>query len=159
MKTNLEKKQNGLILTKEGLENLKSELKELTEVKRPQNIKTIKEAREMGDISENSMYDAAREEQSFIEGRIAELEEIIRSAKITECISNGTINVGSKVTVHIDGSEEVFYIVGAPEADPINKKISHESPLGTALLGKKPGDKIEVEAPMGKLIYTVLKID
>ena len=149
----------GLYLTKEGLEKLKAELHELKEVKRPQNIDMIKEAREMGDISENAMYDAAREEQAFIEGRITELEEIIRISVVSEPSKKDVVGVGSKVTVHIDGGEETFHIVGAPEADPINKKISHESPLGVSMLGKKPGDKVEVEAPMGKLVYTVLKIN
>lgn len=147
-----------LYLTKEGLEKLKDELKELKEVKRPKNIETIKEAREMGDLSENSMYDSAREEQAFIEGKIAEIEEIIKSAKISEPTDKDTVSVGSKVTVHIDGGEETFHIVGAPEADPMNKKISHESPLGTSLLGKKIGEKIDYESPMGKTTYTVLNI-
>jgi transcription elongation factor GreA len=153
------KQSAGLYLTKEGLEKLKAELHELKEVKRPKNIDMIKEAREMGDISENAMYDAAREEQGFIEGRITELEEILRTAVITETTKKGIIGVGSKVTVHIDGGEETFHIVGAPEADPINKKISHESPLGVSMLGKKIGEQVEVEAPMGKLKYTILKID
>ena len=153
------KQSAGLYLTKEGLEKLKAELQELKEVKRPKNIDMIKEAREMGDISENAMYDAAREEQGFIEGRITELEEILRTAVITEATKKGIIGVGSKVTVHIDGGEETFHIVGAPEADPVNKKISHESPLGVSMLGKKIGEQVEVEAPMGKLKYTILKID
>ncbi len=147
-----------LYLTKEGLEKLKEELKEITEVKRPEVIQKIKEAREMGDISENSMYDSARDEQSFIEGRISELEEIIKNAVVTMA-QKGEIAIGSKVTVHIDGEEQIFHIVGAPEADPMNKKISHESPLGIALIGKKIGEKIDVEAPIGKLTYTILKID
>jgi len=152
------KQSTSLYLTKEGLEKLKTELHELKEVKRPKNIDMIKEAREMGDISENAMYDAAREEQAFIEGRIAELEEIIRTSVVSEPTKKNVVGVGSKVTVHIDGGEETFHIVGAPEADPINKKISHESPLGVSMLGKKIGDQVEVEAPMGKLVYTVLKV-
>lgn len=148
-----------LYLTKEGLEKLKAELTELKEVKRPQNISVIKEAREMGDISENAMYDAAREEQAFIEGRIAELEEILRTAVVTEASEKGTIGIGSTVTVHIDGGEETFHIVGAPEADPMNKKISHESPLGTSMIGKKIGEKVEMETPAGKVTYTILNIN
>ena len=151
--------KNNLYLTKEGLENLKSELKTLVEVKRPEMAKRIKEAREMGDISENSEYDAARQEQSFIEGRIEELEEILKTAKISDPKKKDSVDVGCRVTVHIDGDEESFHIVGALEANPLEKKISHESPLGSALVGKKVGDKIEVEAPVGKLIYTVLKIE
>jgi transcription elongation factor GreA len=151
--------KNSLFLTKEGLENLKKELKTLLEDKRPEIAKRIKEAREMGDISENSEYDAARQEQSFVEGRIEELEEILKTAKISEPKRKDSVDVGCKVTVHIDGDEESFNIVGALEANPLEKKISHESPLGSALVGKKVGDKIEVDAPVGKLIYTVLKIE
>lgn len=152
-------KNNDLFLTKEGLENLKAELKTLHEVKRPEIAKRIKEAREMGDISENSEYDAARQEQSFVEGRIEELEEILKNAKISEPKHKDSVGVGCMVTVHVDGSEESFHIVGAMEANPLEKRISHESPLGSALVGKKVGDKIVVEAPVGKLTYTVLKIE
>ncbi len=152
-------KNNDLYLTKEGLENLKKEFQNLVEVRRPEIAKRIKEAREMGDISENSEYDSARQEQSFVEGRIEELEEILKNAKISTPAKKDNVGVGCKVTVHVDGGEESFHIVGALEANPSEKKISHESPLGSALLGKKVGDKIEVDAPVGKLIYTVLKIE
>lgn len=151
--------KTNLYLTQQGLDNLKAELKELKEVTRPKNVEVIKEAREMGDLSENSMYDAAREEQAFIEGKIAELEEIIKNAVVAENNEKGTVSIGSKVTVHIDGGEETFHIVGAPEADPMNKKISHESPLGTSLIGKKIGEKIDYTSPMGTFTYTVLNID
>lgn len=148
-----------IYITKEGLAELKGELKELVDVKRPEVAQRIKNAREMGDISENAEYDAARQEQAFVEGRISELEEIIKNAKVSEGGKNGEVTVGTKVTVHIDGEEATFHIVGAPEANPTQKKISHESPLGLALLGKKVGDKIAVEAPIGSLTYTVLKIE
>jgi transcription elongation factor GreA len=150
-----------LVLTKEGLQKLKDEFTNLIDVKRPEIAKRIQDAREMGDISENSEYDAAKQEQAFIEGRIAEIEEILKNAKVT----NGnrdhkeSVDVGAKVTVHIDKTEDTFYIVGAPEADPMTNKISHESPLGSALMGKKVGEKIEVEAPVGKLTYTIVKIE
>jgi transcription elongation factor GreA len=152
-------KNNDVYITKEGLENLKKELKTLVEEKRPEMAKRIKEAREMGDISENSEYDAARQEQSFTEGRIEELEEIVKNAKFSQPNKKDSVGVGCKVTVHIDGAEESFHIVGALEANPSEKKISHESPLGSALVGKKVGDKIEVDAPVGKLTYTILKIE
>lgn len=153
-------KNNKLYITKEGLEKLKDELKELVEVKRPQVARDIQEAREMGDISENAAYDEAKREQGIVEGRIAELEDIIKRSEIVEKKSdNGVVAVGSKVTVHVDGGHEEFHIVGAPEADPTDKKISHESPLGAALLGKKAGDKVHIEAPLGKLTYTVIKIN
>lgn len=146
-------------ITKEGLQKLKDELDELLNVKRPDIAQRIQEAREMGDISENASYDEAKREQSFIEGRIAELEDIIKSSKIAQNTSNGSIVVGSKVVLHIEGDEEEYHIVGAPEADPMQRKISHESPLGKSLLGKKVGDKVEVEAPIGKLTYSILKIN
>lgn len=153
------KRKDIVYLTKEGLEKLKEELKELTEVKRAEVAKRIKTARDMGDTSENAEYVAAREEQSFIEGRIVEIEEIIRHAEVSDSSVDGIVAIGSRVTVHIDGDEETFHIVGAPEADPVQKKISHESPIGSALLGKKVGEKIEVEAPVGMLTYTILKIE
>lgn len=152
-------KNNDLYITKDGLKKLKDELKELVEVKRPEVAQRIKEAREMGDISENAAYDEAKRDQSFVEGKIAELEEIIKTSKVAEQAANGTVIVGSKVKVHIEGDEEEFHIVGAPEANPLEKKISHESPLGSALLGKAVGEKVEVEAPVGKLTYTVLKVN
>lgn len=144
-------------LTKEGLDELKSELKKLVDDKRPAMAKRIKEAREMGDLSENAEYHAAKEEQAFVEGRIVELEDIIKNAKVQKG-GKGEVAVGSKVTVKIDGGEKTFYLVGGPEADPANGKISHESPLGLKLMGSKVGDKFDVEAPIGNLTYTILKI-
>jgi transcription elongation factor GreA len=148
-----------VFMTKEGLEKLQVELKELVDIKRPEIAKKIQEAREMGDISENALYDSARQEQAFIEGRISELEEIIKNAQISTAESKDSIVVGCKVTVHIDGDQEIFHIVGAPEANPLEKKISHESPLGASLMGKRVGDKVEVAAPIGKLVYKILKIE
>ncbi len=148
-------------VTKTGLETLKKELKELIEMKRPEMAQRIKVARDNGDISENAEYDAARQEQAFVEGRISELEEIVKTAKVSETKpgKKDQVYVGAKVTLHIDGDKEIFYIVGAPEANPALKKISHESPLGSALLGKKVGEKIKVEAPVGSLTYTILGIE
>ena len=153
-------KQN-LVLTKEGLEKLKNEFTNLVDIKRPEIAKRIQDAREMGDISENSEYDAAKQEQAFIEGRISEIEEILKNATVTNGNKSHkeSVDVGAKVTVHINSQDDTFYIVGAPEADPMSNKISHESPLGSALMGKKVGEKIEVEAPVGKLIYTIIKIE
>ena len=147
-----------LYITKDGLKKLKGELKELVDVKRPEIAHQIQSAREMGDISENAAYDEAKREQAFIEGRITELEDIIKNSKVAEGKTSEVVLVGSQVTLHVDGDEVVFHIVGAPEANPVDKKISHESPLGKALLGKKVGDKVEVEAPIGNITYTILKI-
>jgi len=152
--------ENKVFVTVEGLKKFKKEHTELTEVKRPFVADRIKKAREQGDISENAEYDAAREEQAFVEGRIQELEEILRDVEVVreDTKSNGFVVVGSRVRVHMDGCEEEYHIVGAVEADPKNKKISHESPLGTALLGKKVGDVVEYNAPVGKLKFHILEI-
>ncbi len=147
-----------VFLTPEGLEELKKELKELIEVKRAQVVQKIAQAREMGDISENSAYTSALEEQGFIEGRILELEEIIKNCVVSKGKPGGVVSVGCRVRVYVDDAEEEYCIVGAPEADPKVKKISYESPLGRALVGKKVGDKVEMEAPDGKVVYTILEV-
>jgi len=145
-------------LTEGGLEKLKKELFELIDQKRPAVAQRIKEAREMGDISENAEYDSARQEQAFVEGKIEELEDVIKNAKTMPSGNNSEVCIGTKVTVRIEGGEETFHIVGAQEADPEENKISHESPLGASLMGKKIGDSFEVEAPVGKLTYKIIKI-
>ncbi len=150
-----------IYLTKDGLEELKKEYEELAKVKRPDVLARVSQARSMGDLSENAEYVAAREELSFIDGRIDELEELTKQAVlIQESHSKGNhiVKLGSTVTVHIKGKKEVFTVVGEWEADPKDKKISHESPLGKALLGKKIGEKVEVEAPAGKLAYTIVSV-
>lgn len=149
-----------IYLTREGLEDLKREYEELAKVKRPEVLNRVSQARNMGDLSENAEYTVAREELSFIDGRIDELEELLKQAVL---ISNNnhsnTIKLGSTVKVSADGGPEVFTVVGEWEADPKEKKISHESPLGKALLGKKVGEEVEVEAPAGKIVYTIEAIN
>lgn len=149
-----------IFVTKEGLEELKHELENLSKTKRPEVLERVSAARAMGDLSENSEYTAAREELSLIDGRIEELSEILKNV---ELISEGTktsksIQLGSTVVVSVNGKKEEFALVGEWEADPHNKKISHESPLGKALIGKNIGEKIEVAAPAGKISYTVVSI-
>ncbi|HCM82752.1 MAG: Transcription elongation factor GreA [Candidatus Gottesmanbacteria bacterium GW2011_GWA2_44_17] len=146
------------LLTKEGLNALKAEHEELVKVKRPATVIRLSDAREAGDLSENSEYVAAKQDLAFIDGRIAELEEIIRAAKIISSKATGQIDIGSKVILHVNGKKEEYLLVGEWEADPMQKKISHESPLGKALLGKKVGEMVEVEAPAGKIKYKVLEI-
>jgi transcription elongation factor GreA len=147
-------------LTQEGLEELQKEHSELKDTKRPQVVARVTEAREMGDLSENAEYAAAREELSFIDGRIEELEEILKQVVIIieDSEGKGQIKLGSKVTIKHDKTETLYSVVGEWEADPKEKKISHESPLGKALLGKKLGDTVEVMAPMGKIEYTIIDI-
>ena len=151
--------QNNIKMTKSGLDTLRNELEELTNVKRPKLVDRLANARSQGDLSENSDYQSAKEELEFLDGRIDELEEVIKGASIAPVSKAGGVGVGTKVTVKVGGSEVVFNIVGEWEADPMQKKISHESPLGKALLGKKVGDKVEVEAPAGKVNYEILVIE
>lgn len=152
-----------IYLTEEGLADLKKELEELTKAKRPEVLTRVSAARDLGDLSENAEYAAAREELSFIDGRIDEIEELLKQVTIIheeKGKSNGkrVIKLGSTVVLHLDGKKETFTVVGEWEADPNEKKISHESPLGKALLGKKEGEKVEVEAPAGKILYTIVDV-
>jgi transcription elongation factor GreA len=152
--------QNHLKLTKQGLDGLKAELIDLRDVKRPKLVERLSYARSQGDLSENSDYQSAKEELEFLDGRIDELNEVVKTAEVVSTnAKNSGVGVGTKVTVKINGSKVVFDIVGEWEADPVNKKISHESPLGQALAGKKVGDKVEVEAPAGKIQYEVLAVE
>ncbi|MBI2613698.1 MAG: transcription elongation factor GreA [Candidatus Levybacteria bacterium] len=150
-----------IYLTKEGIAELKKEYSELTTVKRPEVLARVTQARNMGDLSENAEYVASREELTFIDGRIDELEIILKQAVVIRegtKTSNHAIKLGSTVTLHVNGKKEVFTVVGEWEADPENKKISHESPLGKMLIGKKVGEKVQVEAPAGKITYSVISV-
>lgn len=146
-------------LTKTGLTELQKEFAELTEVKRPKLVERLANARSQGDLSENSDYQSAKEELEFLDGRIDELEEVIKNADVVSKTGGAGVGLGTKVTVKINGKQTVFDIVGEWEADPANKKIAHDSPLGAALLGKKVGEMAEVEAPAGKLKYEILAIE
>lgn len=147
-------------LTEKGFEALKKELGELLKVKRPALVDRLSNARSQGDLSENSDYQNAKEELEFLEGRIEELQLVIKNAKVVKDTNNGNnVGVGTKVTVRVNGVKNTFEIVGEWEADMTNKKISHASPLGSALVGKKVGEKFEVEAPVGKILYEVVAID
>jgi len=146
-------------LTKNGFEKLKQELEELKTKTKEEVLKRLNQARSMGDLSENSAYSSAKEELNLVEGRIAELEEILKNAQIVEENQNkNTVQVGSSVLVEINGKIEKFEIVGEFEADPLNKKLSHTSPIGKALTGKKVGDWVEVEVPAGKIKYKIVEI-
>lgn len=147
-----------IILTRKGLVQLKKELEELVNVKRPEMVDRLSVARGQGDLAENSEYTAAKQDLAFIDGKIVELEKVISEAKVVAGHSRSKVDVGCKVTLHINRKKETFTIVGEWEADPAQKKISHSSPLGRALLGRKVGEKVEVEAPVGKIIYKILAI-
>lgn len=150
---------HSILITQPGLDQLKVDLAEFSESKRPLLVNRLALARSMGDLSENSDYISAKEELVFVDGRIAELEELIQNAKVSLPASNDAVDFGHSVTVRVNGTQTVFRIVGEWEADPAEKKISHSSPLGQALLGKKVGDQVEVVAPAGKIVYTIVAIE
>lgn len=145
-------------ITKQGKEDLEKELKELID-SRSDVADEIVAARENGDLSENAEYTAAREKQSRVEARIAEIEGILDGAQIIQSDGDGTISLGDHVVVSQDGKESAFDVVGAIEADPANNKISHESPLGAALMGKKVGDEVSITTPKGEKVYKVVSVN
>ena len=147
-------------LTPEGEAKLKAELAELTGSRRTELAGRLRSAIQMGDLSENADYHKAKEDQAFLEGRIQEIEAILRMAVIIEKKYSDTVNVGSTVTIQEDNYDpETYYVVGAKEADPRKGKISNESPFGTALMGHKVGDVVEAETPGGKIKLKILKIE
>lgn len=150
-----------IYLTREGLEELKSELDDLINVKRPANIISIKEARALGDLSENADYDSAKNEQAEIEGRIKRLEKMLENVEIIENVATDKVSIGSTVSIKYvdDDDTDEYKIVGSQEADPFMSKISNESPIAKAILNKKVGDIVEVESPNGvyKIEITEIK--
>lgn len=147
-------------LTPEGEAKLKAELKELTGPRRIELAERLRSAIQMGDLSENADYHKAKEDQAFLEGRIQEIEAILRTAVIIEKSSGDAINLGSKVTVQEEGFEpETYFMVGAKEADPRHGKISNESPIGSALMNHRVGDVVIAETPGGKLKFKILKVE
>ncbi|GED33823.1 MULTISPECIES: transcription elongation factor GreA [Brevibacillus] len=152
-----------VILTPEGLSKLEQELEDLKTVKRKEVAARIKEAISFGDISENSEYEEAKNEQAFIEGRILTLEKMLRNARIitNEDVDTGVVSVGSRVKLKdLEFGDVVDYtIVGSAESDPMNNKISNESPVGQALLGKAKGAVVDVNVPAGVIQYEILDIN
>ncbi len=148
-------------LTAEGAARLKSELEELKGPKRAELAARLRSAIQMGDLSENADYHKAKEDQAFLEGRIQELEYLLKNAVIIEKNANqDVVSIGSHVTIQEgDFPPETYHLVGPTEADPSNGKISHESPIGKALLGHKSGDRVEVETPGGRIDFKILKIE
>ena len=149
------------ILTYAGLKALENELETLKVVKRKEVAQKIKEAREQGDLSENAEYDAAKDEQRDIEARIEEIEKILKNVEVEDEVDLDKINIGCAVVLYDEEFEEevTYKIVGSTEANSLSGKISNESPLGAALLGKGVGDVVEVETQVGVMTYKVLKID
>ncbi len=145
-------------LSAEALERLRAELDELTRLRRPEVVARIKAARELGDLRENAEYHAAREEQSFLEGRIQGIEDRLRRAVVVTDQADGRVGLGSVVTVESGGEETVFTLVGSAEANPAAGRLSSASPVGAALLGHRPGDEVEVRTPRGPVRYRVVSI-
>jgi transcription elongation factor GreA len=149
-----------VLLTKEGLRTLEEELEQLVSVRRSEVAERIRQARDFGDITENAEYTEAKNEQSLVEGRIQTLEAMVRNAVLIEEESRerGVVAVGAEVKVSSDEGEEAYSIVGAAEADPLNGRISNESPLGRALLGHKAGDEVEWTSPIGTSRVKILSV-
>lgn len=149
-----------IYLTSEGLEELKKELDHLKLERRPEVITALKDARALGDLSENAEYDAARQEQAIVEGRIAELEVMIENAVIIEKTDTDCVGIGTKVKLEYvdDNDTEEYSIVGSSEADPFLNKISNESPIAQAIMGLKVGDIAHVSSPNGKYDVKILEI-
>ena len=145
-------------ISHEGLEKQKKELEEL-KLKRQEIAHRLEEAKALGDLSENQEYIAAKEAQAFNEGKIVELEQLLRDAVVIENNrKHGAVQIGSSVEVKVNGKSKIFTIVGSEEADPANGKISNESPLGKAFLGRKVGESAEAETPGGKMHYKIIDI-
>lgn len=147
-------------LSQEKYNELEAELKNLEDEKIPTIAKRIDEARQQGDLSENAEYHDAREQMAWAQSRMKEVKAILQQAEIVQGGSkDGVIGLGSMITVKVNGKEREYTIVGAQEADPLSGKISNESPLGSAFMGKKKGDKVDVEVPAGIQEYTVLLVE
>ena len=151
-----------VILTPEGLEKLQEELETLRTTRRREVAERIKEAREFGDIAENSEYDDAKNEQAQLEARILQLEQQLRNARVVDAehVSTESVSIGARVTLRDLATRKSteYSVVGSAEADPRNHRLSSESPLGKAVLGRKKGEKITVSTPRGALEYQVMKI-
>lgn len=149
-------------LTAEGAEKLRAELAHLTSVERPALAQRLRSAIQMGDLSENADYHKAKEDQAFLEGRILELDYVLKNAIIVEASNEkrDVADVGAKVTVQEeDFAPETYLLVGAKEADPRNGKISNESPIGRALIGKRAGERVTAQTPAGEISLKILSIE
>ena len=153
--------QKELFLTQDGLDELKKELDELIQVRRPEIINALKDARAQGDLSENAEYDAARNDQAIVESRIRELEAMIEKAVVITKVDTDVVSIGTKVTLEYvdDEEEEEYSIVGSSEADPFANKISNESPIAKAIMGLKVGSVVSVDSPNGKYDVKILAIN
>ena len=155
---------NRYYLTRDGFENLRRDYERLKNVERPVILDRVKRARELGNFEDNEVYELAREAQHILDGRLFEIESILGNSSIIDEISSdtshlhGTVSLGTTVTVEVQGASHTFTLVGSIEADPMKGKLSHESPVGSQLLGLKEGDSVHVELPHGAFDYKILKI-
>ena len=150
-----------IFLTPQGADSLKQELDHLISVKRVELAARLRDAIKQGDLSENADYISAKEEQAFLEGKIMEIQQTLKRATIVrQASADGSVGIGNYVTVIEDGGDpEVFILVGSKEANPREGKISHESPIGRALMGKRVGDRAQAETPGGAIVFEILKIE
>lgn len=149
-----------IYLTEKGLDEIKKELDFLKLEKRPEIILALKEARAQGDLSENSEYDAARNEQALVESKIAELEKMVENAVVIKDVDTDKVSIGTSVKIEYvdDGETDSYMVVGSKEADPFENKISNESPIAQAIMGKKIGDVVSVASPNGQYSVKILEI-
>jgi transcription elongation factor GreA len=145
-------------VTAEGLAAMQAELRELIEIKRPEVVARVASARELGDLRENADYEAARNEQSFLEGHILELQQKLRTAVVIKAEAGGAISMGSTVVYEIEGQREELKIVGSAESDPVAGKISAASPVGRALLGHRDGEDVVVATPAAEFTYRIIEV-
>lgn len=147
-------------LTQEGITKLREELEDLVSTQRAKIAARLKEAKEYGDLSENAQWDDAKDQQAFVEGRISEIETILKHAVMIEpAKTKGIVGLGSIVHVELEDGVQRYTIVGSTEANPEEGRISNESPIGQALIGKKPGEQVEVAVPSGSMTYKITKIE
>ncbi len=155
--------RNQELLTQEGFEKLQEEFRHLTEVRRREIADRIRQAREFGDISENSEYDDAKNEQYLLERRISEVQRRLRNAKVVDPagVDTGSVDLGTRVTLRVVGQDEerTFQIVGANESDPGSGKLSHSSPVGRAVLKRRVGEKVTVATPRGATEYEIVNVE
>lgn len=144
--------------TKTGFENLKKELENLIN-KRPDAVRSLSKARDMGDLSENGLYKAAKFELGQIDRSIRNLKNLIKSAKVSTPVNNDTVQIGHKVNIFYSGKQKAFSIVGEFEANPSEFKISNKSPIGFALMGRRKGDNVDIKTPSGFIKYKILSIE
>ncbi len=153
----LNRKEPRIPFTQEGYDKIVEEKAKL-EAERPEAVDNLKKSREMGDLSENGYYKASRQRLNFIDGRLRRVTRLIKLAKIVVTANTGFVDIGSTVTLRLDDNEVTYTVVGGYESDPAQHSISHQSPLGRALIGKKVGDTVEVHAPAKTILYTIVSV-